>query len=174
MLLESQRGTHVRILRERQLLAQRYSGLYVCPHTSTQQHALHVRVRILCNSRLYVSAYWYATAGSICPHTTQQRATHMSAYYASSTAHNATAGYICVLILLLCMCPHTTTIYVSSYYYCKCVLILLYMCHHTTIYVLILLILPLYISLVLLLYRDSRPSVPRHISLLRLYFKALF
>ncbi len=43
--------------------------------------------------------------------------------------------YICALILL-CMCPHTTT-YVSSYYYI-CVLILL-LCPHTTICVLILL-----------------------------------
>jgi hypothetical protein len=47
---------------------------------------------------------------------------HVSSYY-----------YICVLILLY-MCPHTTTMYVSSCYY-VCVLILLYMCPHTTIYV---------------------------------------
>ncbi len=40
--------------------------------------------------------------------------------------------YICVLILLH-MCPHTTT-YVSSYYYI-CVLILLHMSPHTTAYV---------------------------------------
>jgi hypothetical protein len=40
--------------------------------------------------------------------------------------------YTCVLILL-CMCPHTT-IHVSSYYY-PCVLILLYMCPHTTVHV---------------------------------------
>jgi hypothetical protein len=33
--------------------------------------------------------------------------------------------YICVLVLLLCMCPRTTATYVSSYYCYVCVLILL-------------------------------------------------
>jgi hypothetical protein len=40
--------------------------------------------------------------------------------------------YICVLILLLYMCPHTPSIYVSSYSFNICVLMLsLYMCPHT-------------------------------------------
>ncbi len=67
----------------------------------------------------------------MCPHT---------AIYVSSYC------YICVLILVLCMCPHTSIMYVSSYcyicvlilphlcpsYYYLCVVIVLSMCPHTT------------------------------------------
>jgi hypothetical protein len=89
------------------------SYYYMCPHTavcvlillcvSSYHYICVLTLLCLCfHTTRYVSAYHY-----MCPHTT-----------------------ICILILLcvlilLHMCPHTTT----------CVLILLYMCPHTTTYV---------------------------------------
>ena len=92
----------------------------------------------------------------VCPHTTihvctaGRRATPAScaqeSYQVSKCPHTAilvpSYYYICVLILLY-LCPHTTTCVSSYCYICPhttvCVLQLLYMCPHTIICVLILL-----------------------------------
>jgi hypothetical protein len=112
--------------------------LHMCPHT----------IIYVSSDTTYVSAYYYICVRillNMCPHTYYYMWPHTTTYVSSYHA-SLPLGYICVicvripslLALGIYMCPHTTAIYVSSYYY-MCVLILLckrslllHMCPHTT------------------------------------------
>ena len=83
--------------------------LYMCPYTTT-----------------YVSAYYYVCVLillCICPHTIICVSSY--SYVSLHRLHSGIQARI-----LLYVCPYTS-IHVSSYYY-TCVLILLHMCPHTT------------------------------------------
>ena len=103
------------------------SQYYTCPHTT------------ICV--LYVSSFYVVYMFGIClmPGVSNHMG-HTSAYYYVSSVYLSTMCVLipgCVLILLH-ICPHTITTYVSSHSY-MCVLTLLYVCPHTTARVLTLL-----------------------------------
>ena len=164
----------------------------MCPHTTTYVF-LHVCPQYLVDSggdpRGLILKY-------MCTHTTPGPILkYVSSYYftrvlillhtkrAYTSIYPASAYYIASGLILLYMCPHTTTYvliliylcphataYVSSCWYI-CVLILLHMCPHPTTCILILLpVSSCYMCVLILLYVSSTHVSSHHITIcLRLY-----
>jgi hypothetical protein len=96
-----------------------YSSSYsICVYKSSKR--VLILLHVCPHPTIYVSSY---SVLYMCPHTP-----HPTLYVSTNNQSVSSYYYMCVLILLilLCMCPHTA-IYMSSYY--------LHLCPHTTIFV---------------------------------------
>ncbi len=108
-------------------------------HTQTHYHRKRARVSDYLNA-VPTEVIWYSVCVLILVNTTATCVFKKVVFGVCTPQHRPTAYHYISVLILLCMCPHTTytcphtTIYVST-----CVLILLYICPHTTICVLILL-----------------------------------